>query len=133
MGLSGMRTHFSSSPDLFQPPKYPRLHPSPTESPGASWVPHRRFEAWRSDSLATEGGDSRLAGSVGVGIQALSSLNRLRNSRSASTGSNGSVISNGARVCRIASSGIEPSSEWASIHSMEEHTSELQSLRHLVC
>ena len=46
-----MRTHFSSSPDLFQPPKYPRLHPSPTESPGASWVPHRRFEAWELDSL----------------------------------------------------------------------------------
>jgi hypothetical protein len=51
MGLSGMRTHFSSSPDLFQPPKYPRQRPSTTESPGASWVPHRRFEAWEVDSL----------------------------------------------------------------------------------
>ena len=45
------------------------------------------------------------------GFQAVSSLNRLRNSRSASTGSSGSVISNGGRVSRMTSTGMEPSSE----------------------
>ena len=47
----------------------------------------------------------------GMGSYALSSLNRLTNSRSASTGSSGSVISNGGRVSRTASNGMEPSSE----------------------
>ena len=61
--------------------------------------------------FATGDRDSLPAGSVGIGSYALSSLNRARKRRSASTGSSGSVISNEGRVSRMTSTGSEPSSE----------------------
>jgi hypothetical protein len=61
------------------------------------------LKAGRWDSPLPGVGIHRWLVRQGCGFWVLSSLNRARNSRSASTGSSGSVISNGVRVSRMPS------------------------------